>query len=175
MARYVTCLVSIDPGVSAKNALGFGVYFNRELVGAGIVRPEKHESLYSIAHRSHHKILMHVSRVTTVVDEVAVEWMQLYGALGKGNSEDLIRLTAVGSLVAGMFLPLLVTYVPVSSWKGSMPEDATTTHVRKRLSPNELLIAESNFAIDAPRAPAIWHNGWAGIGIGLNRLGRMGR
>lgn len=166
----MTGVISIDPGVSARGALGWGSFDRRThtLLAAGLYRPEKGSKPWEIAFGAWLNLRSRVG--APVAPIVVIEEMRFYQ---KGNAPELIDLTATAALLAGLLRPCVVHYVPARDWKGQVPTELMAERVRAKLRADELAICHLACERDAPRAKSLHHNLYHGVGIGLHHLERL--
>lgn len=88
-----------------------------------------------------------------------------------GEQGSIIRL----AMVAGALLDRMSTYARAAldltpeAWKGQVKKDVMCRRIEKKLEPGERKV------VQLPKAAKLQHNVWDGIGLGLWRLGRIGK
>lgn len=157
------CLVSgvlaVDPGKHACGVACFGL--DGELSWARYVDDEE--------------AVRHVASLRDVeYDEAIVELPQVYSlAKSKGGARgqnDLVDVAfAAGLLLGRLGLPReRIAEVRPRMWKGQVPKATMVRRIRGRLSDEEAT------RVMLP-APSLSHNVFDAVGIGLWRVGRLGR
>ncbi len=161
----MTTLLSIDPGLRQCGVALFkdGVLTHALLV-KNPVRSERGLTAWrGMARAVERAVYARVRRV----DDIAVEFMQVYPGRKGGKPADLMEVTAVASAI-GAAVPALgagYAYVP-KKWKGTVPKPIHNRFIESRLKGGEHLTIE-------PCAPSLRNNIIDAIGIGLYTLGRL--
>ncbi len=107
-----------------------------------------------------------------MVDTLIIEVPQIYDQQKQvGDQEDLLDLAIiVGAVIRGARSCVKsVLRVKPARWKGQVPKDVMVERIKSKLSPAELA------CVDLPTAKGLHHNVWDGVGLGLYRLGRLGK
>lgn len=165
-------LVSIDPGYSKRNALGWGAFDreSRKLIAAGITRPLG--TIQETAAKFYDEIRHRLGPLTPLNDEAVIEVPRTFGKFSQVDADDLIKLSLLAGHASGI-LRVGVWHISPGEWKGQVPPDVMVKRIQSTLTSAERRLAEDAFRRDAPRATSIWHNGWDAIGIGLHKLERL--
>lgn len=101
--------------------------------------------------------------------ELILERPQIYQQrFLKGDPNDLVLLAYMGGALAGYLNTGPILYYP-KEWKRQVPKKIMVERVKSKLS------KEEHARVELPRAKSLHHNIWDGVGIGLYRLGRIGR
>lgn len=163
-------LVAVDPGL---RRLGVAVFTDDRLVHAALVTsPVKKDRGGTAWYAMADAVWAHLhddylNRLTP--DEFVLEVPQIYRfGKSKGDPDDLIQLAATGAAVGAVLRAQKATTYYPREWKGTVPGDVFVERIRGRLTPAE------RKAI-TPCAMSYEHNVLDAVGLGLFRLGRLGR
>lgn len=168
-------LVAVDQSMSAPGV----AVFRDGLLIASTVLTQKKDLTMPIARRTTivaFNVLEWIYSQVTRVDEIVVEWPQIYTAVkSKGNPNDLLGVCGVGAALVALVLNRSHGVATCKSptpaeWAGQLPkltkatsvmDSPRTTRVMSRLSPEE------------KKHAVLKHDAIDAIGIGLWALGRF--
>lgn len=178
-------VIAIDPGYAKNGALGWS-YFNDYFGTGGLVRRKPEWSPEQMGVEAAQEILCglaslakHPQQNSTLFDHIVVEKMKSYAhARQEGDQNDLINLTIVGSVAAGVlhgFAPreVSISCVAADEWKRNLPADIFIDRIKSRLDKNELELAEQTVRDAAPKTRGLHHNFWDAVGLNLHAHNRM--
>lgn len=159
-------LLAVDPGI---RGCGAAVFRGGKLVAAAYVK----NPLRSGNRAREAAAMAEAVRDWSLaldVDELAVEWMQVYWGDEHGKDpNDLLALCGIGAALSALVSEDATSYL-VSEWKRTMKKEPCHARIRLRLEPEELKIAKAAVAA----AGSLGHNVWDAVGIGLHHVRRLG-
>lgn len=159
-----TKMICIDPGI---NGCGLAFFAEERLTAACYVRNPGEGWLLPDRVRAMVDALKAVALPDISGRRLVTERPQIYSyGKGKGNPNDLIALAEICAGFASHWSGPWETVLP-RTWKGNIDGDAMTERIRDRLS-----IAEER---NVKHAGALDHNIYDAVGIGLWKLGRLGK
>lgn len=100
---------------------------------------------------------------------VVAEWPQIYDTR-KTDPSPLLLLAAIDGMLAAMYPDAEMTTITPRQWKGQRPKEATTAQALRVLGADELAAIEAGCR-RVP--PALHHNVWDAVALGLITLHRM--
>jgi hypothetical protein len=161
-------ILAVDSGIRGCGVALLRTDQTRELVRAGYV--ESSVNTHAPLGRQVLAMSKAVSEWTGEhrITRVVLEVMRVYqGSKQEGDPNDLINLSLVGGMIAGLFPDAhFDTYYP-HEWKGQMPKSTCHQRMRERLTPEEAL------RIEIPRRVSLAHNALDAVCIGLKAANRF--
>ena len=166
----IDLLASVDPG---QHGNGVAIFLAGRLVHAeyaGVLEGQVHPALRPEEPTT--EVLTDVAMTHGPIDLLVVEVPQVYDQQKQsGRQEDLIQLALVAGAVLRGARPCVRKAIDVKAarWKGQVDKPIMIKRVMSKLS------FEEHAAVVLPSAKGLHHNVWDAIGIGLWRLGRIGK
>jgi hypothetical protein len=166
-------LVSIDPGLRGCGIAVFDKAKARLLRAAYVTNPNTKERGYKshalMARELANWLASEMKTLPAALSQVIIELPRIYPGpqQQKGDLNDLLDVTGVGSAFAALCNPSAVQHVIPSEWKGQVPKKVMNERVLKALDNVEVGNVRHAGSKD--------HNTLDGVGIGLNFFGRINR
>lgn len=179
----ITPFLTIDPGKSRANGLGFAVFVNATLIACGVIVPFSTD-LSSVAIECSDLLRSYVSTFVQDFSVAIVEEMKYlppdrrdFKARTRADAvaNDLLQLQAVGAFVAGRFSSRVI-FLPARQWKGNRPTNVIQNLCQRAMTLSEQAV--TGVYLRQGQAPTCIpagkeHNIWDAIGIGFAALGRL--
>lgn len=175
-------LLALDPSISA---CGVALFDHGVLVAASAVRLKTTGDILGRTLRISEAILSWCLENRARIDEIAVEWPQVYAATkSKGDPNGIVPLAAVCASAATYIQTCEVTrpltcdlecysYLP-KEWAGAVPKSTTVKGAKE--SPRAIKVIGRLTPAEIPVWKLVkYHDTIDAIGIGLHHLGRFER
>jgi hypothetical protein len=159
-------LLAVDPGI---RGCGVAFFVDGRLHSAAYVKNplrsgNRAREAAAMAEAAHRWVAL------LDVEELAVEWMQVYWGDEKDKDpNDLLALCGIGAALAAVTGAETTSYL-VTEWKRTLKKEPCHARIRLRLDPREKEVAAA--AVRA--AGSLGHNVLDAVGIGLHHLRRLG-
>jgi hypothetical protein len=163
-------LLAIDPSLTCT---GWAFFEGPTLKQCGIVRTDPSWPLAMRIGRAAEMITARDEEEAWPEHDTVIEWPQVYTfGKSKGDPNDLLPVAGVAAVCAATlaYASRPAELVKPAAWKGQTPKDVHNARVLARLTPGELAM------VDGSGIPmSLRNNVIDAIGLGLWKLGRMGR